>query len=50
LTVDESAPQQTDRVLTRSVCVIRITTVGQYFNWYRASRGSLCNSWAACLL
>ena len=23
-------------------------TVGQYFNWYRASRRSLANSWASC--
>jgi len=32
---------------TRSVCVIR-TTVGEHFNWYRASRGSLGDSWASC--
>jgi len=30
------------------MCVIR-TTVGQYFNWYRASRGFLCDSWAPCM-
>jgi len=30
-----------------TVCVIRIT-VGQYFNWYRASRGSLSDSSAFC--
>jgi len=33
--------------LGQSVCLIR-TTVGQYFNWYRASRGSLGDSWASC--
>jgi len=30
----------------RSYCVI-YTTVGQYFNWYTASRGYLSNSWAS---
>jgi len=40
--VAESAPQ-TD---TLSVCVIR-TTVEQHFNWHRASRGSLGDSWAS---
>jgi len=39
VTVGESAVQAD----TRSVCVIR-TPVGQYFNWYRASRGSLSGS------
>jgi len=32
--------------LTRDVFIR--TTVGQYFNWYWASRGSLCDSWASC--
>jgi len=26
----------------------RLTTEGQYFNWYRASRGSLSDSWSSC--
>jgi len=34
---------------TRSVCVIRIA-VDQYFNRYRASRGSLGDGWASCAL
>jgi len=42
--VAESAPQAD----TWSVCVI-CTTVGQLFNWYRASRGSLGDSWASCV-
>jgi len=41
--VAESAPQ----AYTRSICVIRIT-VELHFNWYRASRGSLGDSWASC--
>jgi len=43
--VAESAAQAD----TRSVCVI-CTTVGQHFNWHRASRGSLGDSWVSCLL
>jgi len=43
--VAESAPQAD----TRFVCVIR-TTVGQHFNWYIASRGSLGDCWAFCLI
>jgi len=39
--VAESAP----RVDTRAVFIG--TTVGQYFNWYWASRGSLGDSWAS---
>jgi len=41
--VAESAPQANKR----SVCVIR-TVVEQHFNWYRASRRSLSDSWASC--
>jgi len=41
--VAESAPQ----AITWSVCVIR-TTVDLDFNWSRASRGSLGDSWASC--
>jgi len=36
------------QAITWSVCVI-CTTVYLYFNWYRASRGSLGDSWASCL-
>jgi len=43
--VSENAPQAD----TRSVCVIW-TTVGQYFNWYRASRASLVDSGASVWL
>jgi len=31
----------------QSVCII-YTTLGQHFNWRRASRGSLVDSWASC--
>jgi len=31
---------------TRSVCAVH-TTVGLQLNWYRASRGSLGDSWAS---
>jgi len=41
--VAESAPQAD----TRSVCIVCITA-GQHFNWYRASRGCLGDSWASC--
>jgi len=41
--VAESAPKA-DR---RSVCVIHLT-VGQHFNWYRASCGSTGDSWVFC--
>ena len=43
VSVAESAHQAD----TRSVCII-CTTVGQHFNWYRVSRGSLGDSWASC--
>jgi len=37
------------KVLLGLTCdLFALTTVGQHFNWHRASRGSLSDSWASC--